>query len=600
MFATKSVKVSQITVSIGGPLSPEMFDRIEEIVVDQSNHLPGMFMIRFADADLTLVDGKQFDLTKPVEISALTDSGASVPLITGEVTAIEPLFLDGMHTELVVRGYDLSHRLYRNQISRAYLNIRDSDIATQVAAAAGLTPAVTATTAIYEHVFQNNQSDLEFLRERAWRIGYECFVDNGTLYFRPPPPSGGGITLTWGANLLSFEPSMTLGEQVDDVTVRGWDPEMQMAIVGTATMGAIYPKLGGAANGASLASPFGIGKAMIVDQPVATQAEATQMAQARLNERSGTFVQANGRAHRRPDIAAGKFVTLENLGTRFSGTYLVTGAQHRYTHGGLYTEFTVSGSRSQTVASQMGGHKPQKTVPHVVIGIVTDTMDLFKQGRVKVKYPWLDEMLSSNWARIVGTGAGAGGAGFYAVPQVNDEVLLAFEQGDFNRPIIIGGLWSTPIMPPDDAATAMSSMEANVRVWQSPTGHKITMRDDATSSIAITTSAGHNITLDDTMGSISVTSVGGNSVKIEDMAQLISVTSMGDIRLTSMRGITMSATTAITMNSPVVTVNGATTTVNATATTMNAATTLVNSAATTVTGAKISLASPSISLGPVG
>jgi uncharacterized protein len=108
-------------------------------------------------------------------------------LIKGEITALEPVFGEGMVAELVVRGFDKSHRLYRETKSRAFLNKKDSDLAQEIAQAVGLSVQVDATSTVYDHIYQHNQSDLAFLMQRAWRIGYECFVEDGQLYFRKPP-----------------------------------------------------------------------------------------------------------------------------------------------------------------------------------------------------------------------------------------------------------------------------------------------------------------------------------------------------------------------------------------------------------------------------
>ena len=76
--------------------------------------------------------------------------------------------------ELVVQGYDVSHRLFRQPQTRAHLNKKDSDLANEIAQEAGLGTEIENTQIVYEHIFQHNQTNLEFLSQRAWRIGYEC------------------------------------------------------------------------------------------------------------------------------------------------------------------------------------------------------------------------------------------------------------------------------------------------------------------------------------------------------------------------------------------------------------------------------------------
>ena len=153
-----------------------------------------------------MLDEGPFDLTKTIEIKASDANDEKISLIKGEITALEPSFQEGMLAQLVVRGYDKSHRLYRETRSQAYLNKKDFDLASEIAQNAGLQAQVDTTSTVYDHIFQHNQTDLEFLMERAWRIGYECFVSDGKLHFRKPPSGSAALKLTWGQELLSFQP----------------------------------------------------------------------------------------------------------------------------------------------------------------------------------------------------------------------------------------------------------------------------------------------------------------------------------------------------------------------------------------------------------
>jgi phage protein D/phage baseplate assembly protein gpV len=487
---------SQVYVKINGAeLQREVVQKILEIVVDQSTHLPDMFTIRLSDPGLELLDKGPFDLTKEITIAAETEDGKYYSLIKGEITAIEPDFTEGMNADLILRGYDKLHRLFRETHSNAYLNTKDSDLAQQIASKQGLETSIDPTSTVYNHIFQHNQSDLTFLMQRAWRIGYECFLSEGKLYFRKPPAPSTGIALTWGKDLHSFHPRMTLAEQVDEVNVRGWDSANQQAIIGKAQSGRLYPKIGDANNGAKWAGSFGHGKKVIVDQPVISQAEANLLAQARLDEISGTFVVAEGEAFRRPDIRAGKYVELKGLGTRLSGSYLVTNATHIYTAEGLREVFKVSGSRSGLLIEQIY-QQPLDRWVGAVPALVTNTSDPEKMCRVKVKYPWLADNVESDWARVIGMGSG-NNSGLCLIPAVGDEVLVTFIQGDFSQPCVLGGLWSGKNKIPKETAGAKSGDEPLVRTFRSRSGHVLAIYDNPEKRIEIKTSAGQSITLSD-------------------------------------------------------------------------------------------------------
>src|SRR5439155_1194484 len=86
----------------------------------------------------------------------------------------------------------------------------------------------------------------------------------------------------------------------------------------------------------------------------------------------------------------------------------------------------------------------------VEIALVTNLQDPQKLGRVKVCFPRMSGMPESDWARVVQPAAGPG-RGFYWLPEVNDEVLVAFEMGQPNRPYVLRGLWNAKDKPMKDA-----------------------------------------------------------------------------------------------------------------------------------------------------
>ncbi|MEZ4643598.1 MAG: VgrG-related protein [Chloroflexota bacterium] len=519
----------------GQALQETVQNSLLEVIVDQHAHLPHMFTIELDDPKLSLLDNGPFDLTKVVEITAkVQDSGQftiTKPLIKGEITALEPRFEEGRTAKLVVRGYDKSHRLYRETKSKAYLNIKDSDIASQCASSAGLSAQIDATNTVYEHIYQDNQSDLTFLMQRAWRIGYECFVDDGKLYFRKPPTDSAQVTLEWGTDLISFLPRVTLAEQVNEVIVKGWDVSKQQAIVGQAKKGSLYPKIGDSKDGAAWAAPFGQGKLIIVDQPVVSQAEADTLAKARLDECSGAFIDAEGIAEDRPDIRAGQIIELDALGKRLSGSYLVTHATHTYNIEKWRTTFAVRGTRTGMLAEQVVQQEPMQRWPGVVTAVVTNTNDPNDWGRVKIKYPWMTDDAESFWARVIGNGAGPE-AGFYLIPDVGDEVLVAFEHGDFNYPCILGGVWNGKNAIPPEAASGSSGERPLIRTWHSRNGHYMAMYDNADQKIEVISIDGHNLLFDDANKKVELQTSGGHTVTMDDQGKKIEIKSAGGQKIT--------------------------------------------------------------------
>ncbi len=111
-------------------------------------------------------------------------------------------------------------------------------------------------------------------------------------------------------------------------------------------------------------------------------------------------------------------------------------------------------------------------MPGLVEALVTDNQDEDSLGRVKVKFPTLPDMPESYWARLVMPMAGAK-RGWMTIPEVEDEVLVAFLHGDVNHAIVLGSLWNGQDTPP----YANEDGDNNLRVFQSRSGHRLTFDD---------------------------------------------------------------------------------------------------------------------------
>jgi uncharacterized protein involved in type VI secretion and phage assembly len=139
----------------------------------------------------------------------------------------------------------------------------------------------------------------------------------------------------------------------------------------------------------------------------------------------------------------------------------------------------------------------------VVIGIVTNNKDEEGMGRVKVRFPWLSESDESNWARVAAPMAGKE-RGAYFLPEVDDEVLVAFEHGDLRFPYVLGALWNGQDKPPADNSDGKN----NLRLIKSRSGHTIKLNDeDGKETIEIIDKSEKNsIVIDTAKNSITITS----------------------------------------------------------------------------------------------
>lgn len=533
----------------GADLQPQLMDDLIQVTVDTNLHLPDMFAICVHDEGLTWIDNGPFALGAEVQIGVRDDENSrEEKLIVGEIMALEPDFGEGTQATLTVRGYDRSHRLHRGTHSQAFTHVTDSELASRIAQEVGLRADVDPTSQVYEHVLQDNQTHMAFLRGRAERIGYQVYTRERTLYFKQPGNGAGNgrLQLEWGDQLRAFHPRLTLAEQVDEVIVKGWDPKTKAEITGNATRSQASPQIGESRSGGELAADaFGKGKTVVVRRPVASQADADAVAQALYDEINGSFVEAQGECFGTPRLKAGVQVELSALGARFSGTYNVTSATHLYTvEGGYRTEFCVSGRRPETMSRLLGNGRdePPSYWGGVVTAVVTNNGDPDGQGRVKVKYPWMSAEVESGWARVAGVGAG-GERGFYCLPEVNDEVLVAFEHGDINCPLVLGGVWNGVDKPAVPAGEAVVDGKVHTRSFQTRSGHVLTFVDDSEGRVQLETAGGHKLLLDDGNTLIELTTSGGIVLRLDDADGSVKLECSGPLSIEAQRDISIKAGT---------------------------------------------------------
>jgi uncharacterized protein involved in type VI secretion and phage assembly len=167
-----------------------------------------------------------------------------------------------------------------------------------------------------------------------------------------------------------------------------------------------------------------------------------------------------------------------------------------------------------------GSSQAQGRFYGVVMAIVTNNQDPSNMARVRVKFPWLSDDNESWWARIAVPMAGKG-RGTYFLPEVDDEVLVAFEHGDVRFPYVLGALWNGQDSPP----TNNSDGQNNIRLIHSRSGHLVRLDDtDGDEKIEI------------------IDKTGSNSITIKSSDNSMSLTCSGDMKLNCTGKMTLQAT----------------------------------------------------------
>lgn len=198
-----------------------------------------------------------------------------------------------------------------------------------------------------------------------------------------------------------------------------------------------------------------------------------------------------------------------------------------------------------------------RRISGVAPGIVTNNQDPDGLGRVKIRFPWLSDDNETDWVRIATMMAG-GERGTFFLPEVGDEVLVAFEHGDINHPYVIGALWNGAGGPPE----TNSDGQNNIRKIKSRSGHEIIFNDDDTAmqeKIEIHTNAGHRILLDDSAGQEKIEIIdktGSNKMTIDSVQNSINIESALQLKIKA-NIVEIEGTTSLTLKSnAVLTIQG--------------------------------------------
>ena len=482
MAEANTLAVQTPTVKSGGSeIDITTMDALLDLRLSLSVHAAAMAVVRFEDQDFTLVDSDKFKIGGTLAVSLPTTSSQIVSTFSGEIVSLGmEQGLGGRH-ELVVTAFDKSHRLSGQTNQQSYLNMSRGDVVKKIASRNGLSAKVSGASGTEPHLIQTG-TDHAFLNELAETVGCEWFVDGNDLNFRKRP-STAGVKLTWADDLWRFQARYSAADAaVKELTVRGWDPATQKAVTGSATAVLGSPSaqdLGTDApfaKGGHTKAKSSFGKKLVVGSTtVRTAAEAEMLASSLARTLLGDGVTASGECIGNPKVKPGTLVEIAGMGTKLSGKYYVTEVEHVFgTSRPLVTRFKVSGARTRGSWTRSAGNGRDWGNDGVVLGVVTNNNDPENQGRVKVKFPTLGEKVESTWARVASPGAGKT-RGLDFRPEVNDEVVVAFDRGDLRQAVVLGGLWSAKNK--NVADTKVEGGKVKSRVIRSRVGHLITMAD---------------------------------------------------------------------------------------------------------------------------
>lgn len=160
----------------------------------------------------------------------------------------------------------------------------------------------------------------------------------------------------------------------------------------------------------------------------------------------------------------------------------------------------------------------------VGIGLVTQNKDPDGLCRVKVRFPWHEKPSESYWARLAMPMAGDG-RGTVFIPEVGDEVLVAFEREDLRFPYILGALWNGKDKPP----IANDDGRNDKRIIKSRKKHYLLFDDGARGVVELAHEKGRKVVFDD--DGFTVQDERGNQVKVDSNSGAMTIEATGQLNI---------------------------------------------------------------------
>jgi uncharacterized protein involved in type VI secretion and phage assembly len=182
-----------------------------------------------------------------------------------------------------------------------------------------------------------------------------------------------------------------------------------------------------------------------------------------------------------------------------------------------------------------------KPVYGIVTGTVSANNDPEKQGRVQVNINTFEDKHVTKWAPVATMMAGSGRGSLF-LPDVDDEVLVAFEHGNLNAPYVVGSIWNGKSQPPDTEEGGGKGN--NIRKIRSRSGHEVVFDDsDKKEKLEIKTNSGHKIVLDDEPGNekVEIKDKSGNEIVIKTQDNSITIKCSGKITISAKKEVVIDA-----------------------------------------------------------
>jgi len=503
----------EFTVKVGGEEVPRQHQLLAVHVVKAVNRISSARLVYLdgsaSASDFPLSNAATFVPGSAVEILA-GSGGSPVSLFQGIVLRQSLKVRDHTAPQLIVECRHAAAKLTVGRRNAYFFDQSDADIISALLSGAGLSGDVESTRGTHPQQVQYHATDWDFLLARAEANGKLVFTNDDRVAVKAPDLGGSPVcTLQYGSTLLELDAEIDARLQLAAVKSVTWDPAQQSLV----EKDAADPGIAGPGNlsGDELAAVAGL-ESYELRHAALSEEEAQAWADAQWIKSRLSKVSGRAKCEGIATIHPGDLVTLSGVGDRFNGDVYVTGVRQDFdtvqgwkTHVQFGSTDTWASEERAISAPPAGGLVPG--IHGLQIGIVVSNEDPEGEHRVRVRLPLVGNEEDGIWARVASPDAGAE-RGFFFRPEIGDEVVVGFLDGDPRRAVLLGMLHSSA-----KAAPLTGSDDNHEKVYQSRSKMRLYFDDDK-KVMRMETPAGNRITLSEEDQSITIQDQNGNRIAL--------------------------------------------------------------------------------------
>ncbi len=379
-----------------------------------------------------------------MSIKSGLDKNAKGFFFKGIITKISLAKYKGTDGDLLIQGYSPTILLDDGLNCACFEKQKLSDIATKLFSsyASNLLSSKVSTMnkKNLPFIFQYKESNYRFLKRMAQTYGEWFFYDGSDIIYGEFKPNN-STKLNFGSDLNDFDLSMALAPATftevthDYVNSKIYKSNSNSNISGLDTIGQKALK---ASNDLYNHKPVGPNNVYTL-----SSGELDDLVMARQSGIAGDMVFLEGSSDNQ-EIRIGTEIEITGKDESY-GKYIVVEARHSSDGLGNYQNHFKAVQSSIKLSPNFG----QRIAPPVIEtqnALVTDNNDPDGFGRVKVHFPWQEDGVSSPWIRVMSSSSGKG-KGFYWVPEIKDDVLVSFEDGNIDKPFVMGTVFHKDTKP---------------------------------------------------------------------------------------------------------------------------------------------------------